>query len=219
VGLSIGALRRRSSPAELREARARFDAKLAAERATFPHPLPRDPGEALAWLEQLRGQVTWAPAEVVWDDPSLMAKPLAEQSRHEIVVENAYFIPDKKLTELKKLRGRGVEIRLLTSSARDRSRAPLVVAGAAGAARGGGGVRSPRGAIASTSRRAIRRGSGVGSSSRSRSCCRSAICCDVRARGRGVTRVSSGPSLIAPRRPIPRVSSWNGGARLSSSSR
>lgn len=125
-----GALRRRSSPAELREARARFEAKLAAERATFPHPLPRDSGEALAWLEQFRGQVTWAPAEVVWDDPSLMAKPLrgqvtavaqrmlalAEQSRREIVVENAYFIPDKKLTVLKTLRGRGVEVRLLTSS-------------------------------------------------------------------------------------------------------
>jgi len=126
----IGALRRRASAEELRQARARFEAHVAAGRATFPYPLPRDRAEAMAWLEQFRGQVTWAPAEVVYDDPSLMAKPihgqitavarrmiaLAEGARREIVVENAYFIPDKELTVLRSLRARGVVVRLLTNS-------------------------------------------------------------------------------------------------------
>ncbi len=114
----------------LRRARARFDARVAGDRATFPYPLPRDRAEALAFLEQFRGQVTWAAAEVVYDAPSLMAAPLharattvglklsalVEEVRHEVVVENAYLIPQEDLTMLQALRARNVQVRILTNS-------------------------------------------------------------------------------------------------------
>ena len=126
----IGTLRKPASREDLRRARARFDARVATDRATFPYPLPRDHAEALGWLASFAGQVVWAPAEVVYDDPTLMAKPLhaqlttvsralialTKQTRHEIVVENAYLIPHESLAMVRALRARGVQVQLLTNS-------------------------------------------------------------------------------------------------------
>jgi putative cardiolipin synthase len=126
----IGALKKAAKPAELAKARARFAERVAADRATFPYPLPRDQAEAITWLEQFRGQATWAPAEVVWDDPSLMEKPLhnqptavslkmkqlAEQAQNEIVAENAYLVPKPDAPGVRQLLQRGVSLRFLTNS-------------------------------------------------------------------------------------------------------
>ncbi|MGZ3428754.1 MAG: phospholipase D-like domain-containing protein, partial [Polyangia bacterium] len=126
----ITTLKKRSSPEQLARARARFAAHLAEYRASFPYPLPGDGAAALAALEKSRGQAIWAPAEVVYDDPSLMARPLhdqptavgrklmalASEARHEIVAENAYLIPHKELGLLRELRARGVRVQLLTNS-------------------------------------------------------------------------------------------------------
>jgi len=126
----IGALRKPPSHAELARELGRFHARVEADRATFPYALPRDPAEALAWIEQFRGQVIWAPAEVVYDDPSVMARPLHDQitlvarrfmalvdaARQQVVAENAYLIPHDDLTMLRSLRARGVEVQILTNS-------------------------------------------------------------------------------------------------------
>lgn len=126
----ITALRKRASPDELRRALERFAARVAADRAAFPYPLPRDGAEAMARVEALRGLAIWAPAEVVYDDPSLMAKPLhgqitsvgrrllalIDETRHELVGENAYLIPHASLSVVRGLLGRGVRVQLLTNS-------------------------------------------------------------------------------------------------------
>jgi putative cardiolipin synthase len=126
----ITALRKPSSLDALRRKRARFAAHVAADGATFPYPLPRDHEAALARIGQFRDQVIWAPAEVVYDDPSLMAKPLHGQptqvgqklialtrkAQHEIVAENAYLVPHEHMPLLNALRERGVKVQLLTNS-------------------------------------------------------------------------------------------------------
>jgi putative cardiolipin synthase len=126
----ITVLRKPASTEALRRARARFDAHVAADRIAFPYSLPRDHDDALGWLERFRGKLIWAPAEVVYDDPSLMAKPLhsqvtavgrtlitlTERAREEIVGENAYLVPHENLALLRATLARGVKVRLLTNS-------------------------------------------------------------------------------------------------------
>lgn len=126
----ISALRRRSSSADLQRARARFAAHLVTDRSTYPYRLPGNPDAAASWLMQAGGEAIWAPAEVVYDDPSLVAKPLhgelthvaktlvtlTRQAQHDIVVENAYLVPHKEMAYLRALRDRGVRLWLLTNS-------------------------------------------------------------------------------------------------------
>jgi cardiolipin synthase C len=126
----IGALRKRASAEEYQRARARFAERMVAQRAHFPYALPRDPVEALAWLEGFRGKAVWARAEVVYDDPGRVAEPkgaptgavgrkveeLLARARREIVAENAYLIPDKDLPGFHALRARGVRVQVLTNS-------------------------------------------------------------------------------------------------------
>jgi putative cardiolipin synthase len=125
----ITALRKAESAEELRRVRARFDAHVAKDRAAFPYRLPTR-ADAMAWLSRFQGQVTWAPAEVVYDDPALMAEPLhsqstdvgrrlialANQARREIIGENAYLVPHKELGLIRAALGRGVKVQLLTNS-------------------------------------------------------------------------------------------------------
>jgi len=116
--------------AELDQAYDRFHAQVAAERATFPYALPNDQAAAMAWLEQFRGKVVWAPAELVYDDPNSVANPadappgmvwnkmayLANHAQQELVLENAYFLPKPKMPAARALRERGVRLRVLTNS-------------------------------------------------------------------------------------------------------
>jgi putative cardiolipin synthase len=136
----ITTLRKPSSLEALRHDLVRFHAGVGEDRTTFPYPLPRDAAEAVAFLEQFRGQVIWAPAEVVYDDPSVMAAPLhaepttvgrklsalVDDARHEVVVENAFLLPDEKLTMLGALRARGVHVQMLTNSLATADEIPVI---------------------------------------------------------------------------------------------
>ena len=115
--------------AERARALHRFSERVAADRANFPYALPHCWDTALAWLNQFRGKVVWGQAELVDDDPNsvgnLADRPgvvwnkmesLAERAEHEIVVENAYLLPNTKLPAVRALRERGVQLRMLTNS-------------------------------------------------------------------------------------------------------
>jgi len=126
----ISSLVKPASQAERDRALARFSARVAADRATFPYALPHDRDTALAWLVQFRGKGVWGPAELVYDDPNSVANPakappgrvwkkvdaLATQAEHEIVLENAYLLPNPKMPTVRALRARGVQLRMLTNS-------------------------------------------------------------------------------------------------------
>ncbi len=118
-----------ASQAERDQALERFSVRVAADRATFPYALPHEDA-ALAWLRQFEGKVVWGPAELVNDDPSSVANPfdappgvvwnkmaaLATQAEHEIVLENAYLLPNAEMPTVHALRERGVVLRMLTNS-------------------------------------------------------------------------------------------------------
>ena len=126
----VSSLVKPASEAEGDRALARFSEQVAAERATFPYALPHDRDAALAWLDQFRGEVVWGPAELVYDDPNSVANPtnappgrvwnrmayLADHAEHELVLENAYLLPNPKMPTVRSLRARGVQLRMLTNS-------------------------------------------------------------------------------------------------------
>jgi putative cardiolipin synthase len=119
-----------ASQAERDQALERFSVRVAADRAAFPYTLPNDADAALAWLRQFEGKVVWGPAELVNDDPNSVGNPadappgvvwnkmaaLANQAEHELVLENAYLLPNPKMPTVRALRERGVELRMLTNS-------------------------------------------------------------------------------------------------------
>jgi len=118
-----------SSQAERDLAFDRFSERVAADRVNFPYSLPHDRDTALAWLDQFRGKVVWGPAELVDDDPNSVGNPaerpgvvwkkmdaLAKHAEHEVVVENAYLLPNPKMPAVRALRERGVQLRMLTNS-------------------------------------------------------------------------------------------------------
>jgi putative cardiolipin synthase len=136
----VSSLRKPSSQAKQAEARKRFDERLRTDLATFPYALPHDRNQALAWLEQFRGQAIWGPAEVVHDNPNRPWKPskappgtvwnkmvaLARQAEHEVVAENAYLLPqDEDAPGYRQLRKRGVTLRLLTNSLASTDEVPV----------------------------------------------------------------------------------------------
>jgi putative cardiolipin synthase len=126
----ISSLVKPSLQAELDRALARFSERVAADHANFPYALPQGAETALAWLVQFRGKGVWGPAEVVYDDPNSVANPaeappgkvwkkidtLANQAEHEIVIENAYLLPNPKMPGVRAWRERGVQVRALTNS-------------------------------------------------------------------------------------------------------
>jgi cardiolipin synthase C len=126
----ISSLMKPSSQAKRDRAVERFATRVAADRATFPYALPHDANTALAWLGQFRGKVVWGPAELVHDDPNMVGNPaeappgvvwnkmaaLTREVEHEVVLENAYLLPNPKMPTVRALRERGVTLRMLTNS-------------------------------------------------------------------------------------------------------
>jgi putative cardiolipin synthase len=126
----ISSLVKPPSQAERDRELARFSQRVAADRANFPYPLPQDRDSALAWLVDFRGKGIWGPAEVVYGDPNSVANPanappgnvwkkvdaLANQAEHEIVIENAYLLPNPEMPGVRAWRARGVRVRALTNS-------------------------------------------------------------------------------------------------------
>jgi len=127
----IDTLRKKpKKPEQLARARANFEARLAEDLVRFPYPLTSGPEESLAKLRSFADRALWAPTEVVYDDPSRAAGKkdegpgavtqrfgeLANATQHEVVLENAYLVPDRELTQIRSLRARGVSLRFLTNS-------------------------------------------------------------------------------------------------------
>ena len=99
--------------------------------ARFPFPVD-DPAASLPErVAVLRDRLIWARGEAVWADPeagpagsrpkqvSEVGRKLAtvlETTRTELVTESPYLVPAADLSEMRKLRARGVRLRILTNS-------------------------------------------------------------------------------------------------------
>jgi len=114
---------------DLRDRIAKKKRRLAADnRCPFPTALPR--GEALRILREMTGRMIWTSYEFVADPPERMLKTGREASPvcdsmedalalagKDIVIHNAYFIPQHGLLNLlKEAVDRGVRVRILTNS-------------------------------------------------------------------------------------------------------
>jgi putative cardiolipin synthase len=100
----------------MRQLAARVDESLRA------YPYPR------IGVRELFDDLCWGTARVVWDDPARLSgrgqrggpseavAELARAAQREVVVENAYFVPDRSLTLVSDLARRQVALRVLTNS-------------------------------------------------------------------------------------------------------
>jgi cardiolipin synthase C len=114
------------TPESARAAIDEIRARMAAD--TDPYPIEEDLALVDDDLRGLRAQLVWAPARIVYDDPSKATdkrvkgvvgemRALALGAEREILIENAYFVPRDGMVEVfEKLRARGVRIRVLTNS-------------------------------------------------------------------------------------------------------
>jgi len=111
------------------------DAEAAMERIRdalaedpMPYDFDREVPALVATLARYGEGFTWAPVQVLHDDPAKAEdkdirgivgelKSLAENAEREILIENAYFVPRKPMIDLvKTLTARGVTVRVLTNS-------------------------------------------------------------------------------------------------------
>ena len=112
---------------DMRAARASLRARIAED--DYPFPIDQDVAELKAGLEAEIDQLTWAPGQLVWDDPaeiaaagstSRMLEALhqrGETLETELLIESPYFVPrDRGVRKLAELVGRGVRVRVLTNS-------------------------------------------------------------------------------------------------------
>jgi putative cardiolipin synthase len=98
-----------------------------AELNDFPYPIGPTSDSVMNRLETLRGDIIWAPAMVLYDEPDKLESEnedvmdhLIELGQHkeaELLVESAYVIPGPDNVERVRLnRERGIRQRLLTNS-------------------------------------------------------------------------------------------------------
>jgi putative cardiolipin synthase len=93
----------------------------------YPYPIDTTGDVVMSKLEELRGDVIWAPAKALYDAPDkLQTKEedvadhlllLAKEKEHEVMVESAYVVPGPEGVERTRLNTeRGIAQRLLTNS-------------------------------------------------------------------------------------------------------
>ena len=98
-----------------------------AELREFPYPIVTTSHSVMATLEEMRGNLIWAPARVLYDEPDKLESynedvmdHLIELGKHkesELLVESAYVIPGPENVERVRLnKQRGIRQRLLTNS-------------------------------------------------------------------------------------------------------
>jgi len=98
-----------------------------AELTDFPYPISSTSDSVMDRLEKLRGEIIWAPARVLYDEPDKLQNSsedvmdhLVELGKHkesELLVESAYVIAGPENVERVRLnREQGVRQRLLTNS-------------------------------------------------------------------------------------------------------
>ena len=95
--------------------------------ADFPYPIDSTSDAVMAKLEESRGDLIWAPARALYDEPYKLVTGeegvaddlirLGKQKGHEIVMEAAYLVPGPEGVERARVnRERGISQRLLTNS-------------------------------------------------------------------------------------------------------
>ena len=129
--------KRLPNEAEVDEKRRWLDDTVAAYKRDFPYSIDQTPSEIYARLEDVRGLLIWANAEVVFDDPTkkvgnrrhhAIASRLVEiikRTQREILLEAAYYIPQKLgIKMVRSLQNRGIRVRVLTNSMATNDMAP-----------------------------------------------------------------------------------------------
>ena len=95
----------------------------------YPFPLDQDVNGLSKELSSIRDGFIWAPGQIVWDDPKdieakadhgniykALYKKL-DSLEHELLIESAYFVArEPGIEQVKRLRDRGVKVRVLTNS-------------------------------------------------------------------------------------------------------
>jgi putative cardiolipin synthase len=105
------------------------DMRRLMKEDAYPFPVDTDVESLMGRLEEIFADLVWAPAQVVWEDPSSifenrkpgrMDSALYERMRSlesEILIESAYFVPrDRGVEAARSLVERGVKVRILTNS-------------------------------------------------------------------------------------------------------
>lgn len=114
---------------QLRDRIAKKKRKLAEDHCC-PYPVALSRAEALRTLKQLTGRMIWADYKFVADPPERMLKnsrtvspvghtmeEVLASARHDVVIHNAYFIPQKGMLDLlRSVVARGVRVRILTNA-------------------------------------------------------------------------------------------------------
>ena len=114
------------SEEELQERQAKLY-RWVTELKEFPSPISTTSHAVMTRLEELRGDLIWAPARVLYDEPDKLESDneavmdhLIELGRHkesELLIESAYVIPGPENVERVRLnKERGIRQRLLTNS-------------------------------------------------------------------------------------------------------
>jgi len=106
----------------LRETTAKFE-------KAYPYRLDASRKDILKRLREIRDELIWAEAEVLYDHPdkgrtkeqqsSIVERlgKLAREVQHDLLIENPYFIPSElMLKRMGEIAGRGVNVRILTNS-------------------------------------------------------------------------------------------------------
>jgi putative cardiolipin synthase len=109
----------------------RLQDEVARHLETFPFPVDARSPTPAERVDRLLGGMVWGQAEAVWADPeagpadsrpgqtSEVGRRLAtvmDATTSELVTESPYLVPGSDLTHLRGLRGRGVQVRMLTNS-------------------------------------------------------------------------------------------------------
>jgi putative cardiolipin synthase len=112
---------------DLQDALATIRQRIAAH--DYPHPLDQDVATLKAELNSIFESFIWAPSQIVWDDPAAIYEDKQEgridkawvnkleSLQHELLIESASFVAlERGVENVKKLKARGVRIRVLTNS-------------------------------------------------------------------------------------------------------
>ncbi|NIO11875.1 MAG: phospholipase D family protein [Deltaproteobacteria bacterium] len=110
-------------------AKKRLKKKISKFEKEYPYPLDVTRQDILKRLREIRDDLTWANAEVLYDtpgkgkteeEPSSIAERLGKLARgaqRDLLIENPYFLPSQlMLKNLGKIAQRGVNVRILTNS-------------------------------------------------------------------------------------------------------
>jgi putative cardiolipin synthase len=126
----IGSLRGPPSSRQINRAYERLETRSDRLLAAFPYRVETDTSRIVERMTSLTQTLIWAPSEVVWADPeqgpsqsaagqSAVALKLADvvnTAHDEVVTASPYVVADADMPFVRRLRARGIGIRLLTNS-------------------------------------------------------------------------------------------------------